>query len=299
MKHNRKITIIGSALLVALFAGSVVGRRQVEEIQGPQAALDEILYLPSGKTVKRLSLGYSSLMADIYWTRAVQYFGAHHIRGTERYELLAPLLDITTDLDPNLIVAYETGAILLCQKAPDGAGQPDKAVALVEKGIRANPAYWRLYFTLGFIHYVDRHDPRAAQQAFEKGSEVPGALPWMRVMAARMAEHADDRTTATYLWETIYATNVNEEIKKTAAKHLISLRAEADMDELERRAKAYHERFGANPTNWSDLVRAGLLRGVPMDPNGVPYKLLPDGTVQVEDPSQYSYLERHRQSPAR
>jgi len=79
MKQNRKITVIGSALLVALFAGSVVGRRQVEKIQGPQATLDEVLYLPSGKTVKRLSLGYSSLMADIYWTRAVQYFGSRHM----------------------------------------------------------------------------------------------------------------------------------------------------------------------------------------------------------------------------
>ena len=36
-----------------------------------------------------------------------------------------------------------------------------------------------------------------------------------------------------------------------------------------------------------------------MDPNGVPYKLLPDGAVQVEDPSQYSYLEHHGQRPAR
>jgi hypothetical protein len=71
------------------------------------------------------------------------------------------------------------------------------------------------------------------------------------------------------------------------------------MDELERRTKAYRERFGASPAGWSDLVRAGLLRGVPMDPNGVPYKLLPNGTVQVEDPSQYSYLEHHGQSPAR
>ena len=47
-------------------------------------------------------------------------------------------------------------------------------------------------------------------------------------------------------------------IKDNAAKHLISLRAEADMDELERRTKAYRERFGQNPAGWSDLVRAGL-----------------------------------------
>jgi hypothetical protein len=295
MKRNQKVTFIVALLLALLFAGSVVSQRQVERIQGRQATLEEILYLPSGKTVKKLSLGYSSLLADIYWTRAVQYFGAHHIRGSERYELLAPLLDITTDLDPNLIVAYETGAIFLSQKQPDGAGQPDKAAALVEKGIRANPSYWRLYFTLGFIHYVDRHDPKAAQQAFEKGSEVPGAMSWMKVMAARMAEHADDATTAAYLWKTIYDTTRDKEIKNTAEKHLISLRVESDLDELERRTKAYYEQRSAYPEEWSDLIRAGLLRGVPVDPNGKPYKLRLDGTVQVEDPKQFIYLERHGQ----
>lgn len=299
MKHNRKITIIVSALLLTLFAGSVLGRRQVEKIQGPQATLDEVLYLPSGKTVQRLSLGYSSLMADIYWTRAVQYFGSRHLAHSVQYDLLYPLLDITTDLDPQLIVAYESGSIFLSQRVPEGAGQPDKAVALVEKGIRANPTYWRFYFTLGFIHYMDRHDYKAAEQAFQKGSEMPGALPWMRVMAARMAEKGEDAETAAYLWKTIYDTTSDNMIKDNAAKHLISLRAEADMEELERRTKAYRERFGANPADWSDLVRAGLLRGVPMDPNGVPYKLLPNGTVQVEDPSQYTYLEHHGQSPAR
>jgi hypothetical protein len=293
MNGHGKVTVIGAMLLVTLFAGSIVSRRQVETIRGNQATLDEVLYLPSGKTVKRLSLGYSSLMADIYWTRAVQYFGARHMEEPARYELLAPLLEITTDLDPQLIVAYENGSIFLCQKPPDGAGEPDKAVALVEKGIRANPSYWRLYFTLGFIHYVDRHDYKAAQEAFQKGSEVPGALSWMKVMAARMAEHADDPTTAAYLWKTIYETTKEKEIRDTAEKHLISLRVELELDELERRTKTYYERHGVYPEEWSDLVREGLLRGVPADPNDIPYKLRLDGTVQVADAKKYIYLERH------
>src|SRR5215469_7647664 len=100
MTHHRKVTVICVVLFVALFAGSIVSRRQVEAASGGQATLDEVLYLPSGKTIKKLSLGYSSLLADIYWTRAVQYFGAQHIGGAGHYELLAPLLDITTDLDP-------------------------------------------------------------------------------------------------------------------------------------------------------------------------------------------------------
>jgi hypothetical protein len=41
-----------------------------------------------------------------------------------------------------------------------------------------------------------------------------------------------------------------------------------------------------------DMVRAGLLPGLPQDPLGMEYKLLPDGTVDVQDPSKYRFLDR-------
>lgn len=292
MRSNRISTAVCALLLVVFFAGTVLCRSQVEKLRGKEATLEEVLYMPSGKSVKRLSLGYSSLLADIYWTRAVQYFGDKLNKGSMRYDLLYPLLDITTDLDPHLIVAYEFGSLFLSQPPPDGAGQPEKAVALVEKGIRENPSYWRLYFTLGFIHYLDRRDYKAAGAAFLKGSEVPGALPWMKVMAARMAEHGDDRNTAVYLWKAVYDTSIDPQVKNTAVQHLTSLRAEADIEQLEQRVKIYRERTGALPSRWLDMVRAGMLPGLPQDPNGAEYKLLPDGTVDVQDPAKYRFLDR-------
>lgn len=298
MSSRSKVTLIAGIVLVTLLAGSVLTRRKVEQLRGGEATLEEVLYLPSGKTVKRLSLGYSSLLADVYWTRAVQYFGARHLQHSQRYDLLAPLLEISTDLDPHLIVAYETGSIFLSQRPPEGAGEPDQAVALVEKGIRTNPDYWRLYFTLGFIHYIDRHDYNAASQAFLKGSEVPGALPWMKVMAARMAERGDDPRTAAYLWKTIFDATTDNSIRETALKHLSSLAVQIDIEELEKRARGYHERFGAFPASWSDLIATGQLLDVPRDPTGAVYKLKPGGVVEVEDPSQFPYLE-HGQDPAK
>jgi hypothetical protein len=292
MKSNRVATVICSLLLAVFFAGTVLCRSQVEKLRGKEVTLEEVLYMPSGKSVKRMSLGYSSLLADIYWTRAVQYFGDKLNQRSMRYDLLYPLLDITTDLDPHLIVAYEFGSLFLSQPPPDGAGQPEKAVALVEKGLRENPSYWRLYFTLGFIHYLDRRDYKAAGEAFLKGSEVPGALPWMKVMAARMAEHGDDRSTAVYLWRAVYDTSIDPQVKETAIQHLTSLRAEADIEQLEQRVKIYRERTGMLPSRWLDMVRAGILPGLPQDPNGAEYKLLPNGTVDVQDPSKYRFLDR-------
>jgi tetratricopeptide (TPR) repeat protein len=299
MKRNLTATVVSLVLLVTLFAGSVLTLRKVETLRGKEATLEEILYLPSGKMLKRMSLGYSNLLADIYWTRAVQYFGSHFDQRSTRYDLLNPLLEITTDLDPHLIPAYQTGSIFLSQEVPQGAGQPDKAVALVEKGIRENPEYWRLYFTLGFIHYIDRRDYKAAEEAFKKGSEVPGALVWMKVMAARMAEHGGDIGTASALWKGIYDGNTDKTIRNTAIQHLISLQADSDIGELEGRVQDFRRKTGSLPSRWSDLVRAGLLRGIPPDPTGAPYELMADGTVQVKDRSKFPFLGEFLQGQAR
>jgi len=290
MKATRTIITPAALLLAALFTASVFSLQKVEALRGKEATLEEVLYLPSAKTLKRLSLGYTGLLADIYWTRAVQYFGSKHGQHSTRYDLLDPLLEITTDLDPHLIVAYQDGSLFLSQPPPWGAGQPDKAAALLEKGIRNNPEYWRMYFTLGFVHYLDRHDFKAAQKAFEDGANVPGALPFMRVMAAKMAENAEDMGTAITLWQGVYETTKDKMVRDTAVKHLDSLRADAGIAELERRIKLYQEKTGTLPETWADMVRAGLLRGIPLDPSGTPYELNPDGSVQVRDPGNFPFL---------
>jgi hypothetical protein len=290
MKTSRTVTVIAGTLFLALFAGSIFSRRKVENLRGKEATLEEVLYLPSGKTVKRLSLGYSGLLADIYWTRAIQYFGSKHTAHSTQYALLYPLLDITTDLDPKLIVAYEYGSVFLSQPPPEGAGQPDKAVTLTEKGIRENPEYWRLYFTLGFIHYMDLKDPKAAQAAFKKGSEVPGALPWMKVMAARMAERSKDIETSILLWQGIYETVSDKDVRNGARIHLDSLLADRAITELKRQVQIYRQRTGTLPASWFDLIRAKLIPGIPLAPKGEPYLLRANGKVDVADPSQYRYL---------
>lgn len=285
----RKAAPISSpALWLAIFclAGSIWSLRAVDRSRGEQATLKEVLYIRSGKTLKRLSLGYSGLLADVYWTRAVQYFGAKLAdRRIENlhYDLLYPLLDITTDLDPHLIVAYQNGAVFLSGQPPAGAGQPEKAVQLLQKGIRANPEYWRLYFSLGFVEYMDVKDYKGAQEAFAKGAGVSGALPWMRVMAATMAQHAGEPGTAAELWTRLYDSTQDKDIRQNARLHLIALRVDQDIEQLEHRVLAFQQQNGRMPSGWGALVRARLLKGIPVDPNSVPYRLMPDGAVWVGD----------------
>ena len=53
--------------------------------------------------------------------------------AARKYELLFPLLDLTTTLDPYFTIAYRFGAIFLSERYPGGPGRPDQAIALLRK----------------------------------------------------------------------------------------------------------------------------------------------------------------------
>jgi tetratricopeptide (TPR) repeat protein len=288
MKPSGRTSVRLAVILVLCMSGTAVTVQQIDRLR-PAATLEEVLYLPSPKILKRLSLGYTGLLADIYWTRAVQYFGRRH-SVSRRFDLLVPLLDITTQLDPHLTVVYEFGSVFLAQKPPQGAGMPEKAVQLVEYGIRENPNEWRLYYELGFIHYMERKDYKAAANAFERGSQVRGAHPWMKLLAAHMAEHGGDTATARFLWTNTYESSQDNQIRLNALAHLRALQVDEEVPKLRQLSQEYQKRTGNYPQTWAELVHAGFLPGVPLDPIGHLYKLASGGRVEVAVPNDLPFI---------
>ena len=59
--------------------------RQRASLQNPR---EELIFLPSETKLAHLSGGYSGLLADIYWTRAVQYYGRHRLAHAKEFALL-------------------------------------------------------------------------------------------------------------------------------------------------------------------------------------------------------------------
>ncbi len=207
------------------------------------------------KMVKRASLGFDGLMACIYWTRTVQYFGHRHYDRAHTYNELAPLLEITTALDPHLFPAYQFGASFLAPQPPDGAGEPDRAIQLMEYGIEHNPDNWQLYYNLGFVYYTELKDYRNAAEVFERGSKVPNAHPFMKIMAAQMAAHAGDFATARMLWSATYETAQEANIRQNAVEHLRAIQVDEDVTNLEAVGRAvrpaHRACFPAAWQNWS------------------------------------------------
>jgi hypothetical protein len=287
MNHPGQTRALWTAVAGVPLLFAAVAALQVKIDSGTRATAperDELL-LRSGPAVRRMSLGYDSLLADIYWTRAVQYYGSRAGIEGARFELLWPLLDLATTLDSKLIIAYRFGAIFLSEPSPAGAGRPDLAIELVKRGIAANPDQWHLNADLGFIYYWRLRDYPNAAAAYLEGSRVPGAPFWLKMMAARISEKGGSLETSRLIWSQIYETAQDKTVRDKAMEMLRGLRAQEDEEQLDELAQEYRKRFGHFPASTGDLHDAGLVRGNPVDPAGYPYVFGADGKSSLDPQS--------------
>jgi hypothetical protein len=267
------IFVGASALALALAIGLQVRRDAAYPTRGVDGA--RLLYTRSGPAVKRMALEFDALASDVYWIRAIQHYGGDRLSrgGSGKYELLQPLLDITTTLDPFFTIAYRFGAIFLSEQPPGGPGRPDQAIALLQKGVAAQPQNWQYMHDIAFVHYWHRHDPVTAAIWFQRAANEPGAPEWLRPLAATMLS-SRDRSSARVLWQQILQSD-EAWLRRTAQRSLLQLQALDQIDELQARVAKAEIPAGRRVT-WIDLVRRGLLPGIPVDPTGEPYVLDPD-----------------------
>lgn len=241
----------------------------------------EELLLASGPVLKTLSLGYAPLLADIYWTRAVQYYGGLVGHPDAKFDLLWPLLDVTTTLDPRLIIAYRFGAIFLSEPQPIGAGRPDLGIDLVNRGIQENPSEWELGSDLGFMYFWYLHDYNDSAHAYLETSNNPLAPGWVKIMAARMADRGDALETSKMVWSQIYQSTTNKNIRRQALQHLQGLRAIDDERHLDALSEGFRKMHGRYPSSIEQLRDDGFLAGIPLDPAGFPYRIGKDGKTEL------------------
>ena len=291
---------IAGALMMLL---AVVQLQAARERLYPASESDPAaVYVTSGTALRRLTGAYTALAADVYWVRAIQYFGAtrrrlveERSRGPEppralaatpdEYPNLYPLLDITTSLDPRFNIAYRFGAVFLAEPPPGGPGRPDLAIKLLEKGLAERPDKWEYMEDIGFVHYWYRHDYREAAVWFGKAADIPKAPWWLRSLAATTLAQGGDRASSRLMWQGIRESAEIDWLRRDAERRLAQLQVLDDIDALQKRVDAFASRPGGPFTDWASLVRAGAFPGVPVDPTRTPYELDADGRVRLSSAS--------------
>ena len=261
--------------LVVLAAGSVALQAARDARYGTLTNDARMMYLHSGEVAGRLALEYDALAADIYWIRAVLHYGGDRLQdpGAGRYELLYPLLDLTTSLDPLFQIAYRFGSVFLAEPPPGGPGRLDQAEALLKKGMAASPEKWQYPHDLGFLYYWQAHDYETAASWFQYASGIPGAPEWLGPVAAGMLARGGDRDQSRELLMRILQDADHDWLRQVATRWLRQLDALDQMDRLDEMLAEYVRRAGRRPASWLELIRAGWLPGIPADPEGYPYAL--------------------------
>lgn len=244
---------------------------------------EEVLYLPSGNAVRHITLGFDGLIADMYWMRAIQYFGRKAGLGAlregsgERFLLLAPFLDIATTLDPQYRIAYEFGGMFIADY-----DDPNKAITLLEKGIRNNPDQWRLYQHLGFLFWkLKRY--HEASEIYKKGSELPGAAEFMKVMSGVMLAEGGSRAVAKQMFTQIAEQSGDPRMREVMIGKLKLIRALDEIDFMHARLQELREKNGVMPISLAQLGALWRRAGIDTDDQGFPVD--PDGFRFQYDPS--------------
>src|SRR5213594_1876769 len=196
------------ALVCLLLAVMVQGRIERE---GHGGTVHPLLYLPSGKYLKVMALGFDGLLADVLYLWSIQYYANYDIR--DRYNYLEQIYDqVITELDPHYLDPYLVGALIMSSEAR----QPEMALRLLDKGVERNPDQWIVAFEAGFLCYNELHDYKRAAGYFEKALRVPGVHPLVRRLYAEMYDRAGDKRTSLREWAEIYETAGDDYVRQVS-----------------------------------------------------------------------------------
>lgn len=282
--RNGKLYAAIAVLLLASFGVQVVRDRGWQ----PYRPENSLLWVRSGDAASKLSLGFRNILADIYWMRAIVYYGGKKRAGSDRpnYDLLYPLLELVTSLDPHFRIAYRFGAVFLTESYPDGPGRPDLGMQLLQRGIERDSGRWTYYHDIGFIYYWWLRDLPNAAKWFALAAERPAAPEWLKPMAAVTLAEGGNRRSSRQLWTGLLNSDVAY-LRKNAAHRLQQLDAMDAIDALARAIQQFATRTGRQPRSWQELAAAEHLSPQALvDPTGVPFVVNPaTGRIELSEQS--------------
>ena len=87
------ISLLWVSIIILLWIG-VYWQQLYIDANFTRQHIEKMLYLPSGKFLKPLCLGFDEVVADLLWMKAVVYFGGH-ARADQHYPWLYHILDLT------------------------------------------------------------------------------------------------------------------------------------------------------------------------------------------------------------
>ncbi|MCK4549613.1 MAG: hypothetical protein KAU49_05570 [Candidatus Krumholzibacteria bacterium] len=215
------IRTLARIFFFAVAIASIIAAANMIEPVLEGKAKNEISYLPSSEFMKMASLGYRDLAADLYWFRAVQYYGGYRLSQNDIH-LFNHLAEMITDLDPHFIGAYKLSALVITEDLGNFAA----AKNLMEKGLRHNPDDYWLTFEMGFLHFLEGRDYRESEKYFRVAATLPNSDGNRAArFAADAASKGGNVEASIVLWNEMAENGDNKYIRDLAERYIAKLEA--------------------------------------------------------------------------
>ena len=267
-------------------------RVQAERERRYPSGTDEshALYITSGAVVRRLSLAYAPLAADLYWIRSLQYYG-----GTKRRLASEPAVRCLHRPSSPI----RRSSIRCCIRS---SISPRRSIRGSTWRIGSGRSSWRSRFQT--VPVVPIWPSRSSKRGYatgptsgstcrtsascttgsarttvrrRRGSTRPAACParpggssrWRR----RRCAQGGDRRSSRQMWTAIRESAEVDWLQQDAERRLLQLRALDEIDGLEVRVSDFLKQIGQRTPTWQALVGGRVVPGVMADPSGTPYEL--------------------------
>jgi tetratricopeptide (TPR) repeat protein len=275
------------AAVLALATAGAASRLPV-----PEERPYDVAVVPATSAARWLSLGHPTLLANLFYLRAVQYIGEPraNARGWER---LYPVIDLVTDLDPGHGYAYQVAGTLL--------GSYDRVAesnAILEKGIRSCPSRYILPFLRAFNAFYYDGDYAEAGRFVEIAARTPGAPARLSQNVLAMYVKGNRTDAALAFLEHARSAAQDDESRRAIDEQVKQAVLERDAAGLDRAMARYEELHGVRPLMLFALVADGLVDRIPEDPFGGIYVIGPDGRTRSSvHPARFAPPDRPRAKP--
>jgi len=202
-----KTTGLIISVVIILSIAQVYTQKRLEAYQ--RVEKESLLYLPSGKYLQPLTLGYNQMVADLLWIKTVAYFGSHFMTDKE-YPWLSHMLNLIIDLDPLFDFPYYFGGIVLSLEA----SQIESANKILERGIKAYPEKWEYPFYIGFNHFYHGGDPKRAIPYINRAAALSGAPNFLKRLEGKLLMDLGEHDAALSFFREVLQNSTDELLRR-------------------------------------------------------------------------------------
>ena len=236
---------------------------------------NDFRYVPDPQLVRVMAGAHRSTTADIIWLRALPDMSREFGDTALKARWIDSALTSATDLEPTFMTVYDMGQAYLTHLDRRAKGAADRAIALLEKGIRENPDVAGLHVRLAMIYYIEKKDRAKTIEILRGASMLPGFDSFSAAMLTSLLANQRDDLIAIGYWAGLVEENQGElrrmaELNLWRTKERIATRAAIDFGKANGRPPATPQELVV-PTLVQEGAIPVILDGLEIRADGRPH----------------------------